>query len=99
MILEKAIKIYEYEPGFVHSKVFISDDICATVGTINLDYRSLYLHFENGTLLYKSRRIENIKQNFEDTLKECKQMTTQGTRVHTCKDFFLSIIRIFSPLL
>ena len=98
-LIQGGVKIYEYEPGFVHSKVFISDDICATVGTINLDYRSLYLHFENGTLLYKSRRIEDIKQNFEDTLKECKQMTTQGTRVHTCKDFFLSIIRIFSPLL
>ena len=98
-LIQGGVKIYEYEPGFVHSKVFISDDICATVGTINLDYRSLYLHFENGTLLYKSRRIEDIKQNFEDTLKECKQMTTQSTRVHTCKDFFLSIIRIFSPLL
>ena len=98
-LIQGGVKIYEYEPGFVHSKVFISDDICATVGTINLDYRSLYLHFENGTLLYKSRRIKDIKQNFEDTLKECKQMTTQSTRVHTCKDFFLSIIRIFSPLL
>ena len=98
-LIQGGVKIYEYEPGFVHSKVFISDDIYATVGTINLDYRSLYLHFENGTLLYHSKHVMDIKQNFEDTLKHCKQMNLKDTHVNVIKGLFLSIIRIFSPLL
>ena len=98
-LIQGGVKIYEYEPGFVHSKVFVSDDIYATVGTINLDYRSLYLHFENGTLLYHSKHVMGIKQNFEDTLKHCKQMNLKDTHVNIVKGLFLSIIRIFSPLL
>ena len=98
-LIQGGVKIYEYEPGFVHSKVFVSDDIYATVGTINLDYRSLYLHFENGTLLYHSKHVMNIKQNFEETLKHCKQMNLKDTHVNIVKGLFLSIIRIFSPLL
>ena len=93
------VKIYEYESGFVHSKVFISDDTYATVGTINLDYRSLYLHFENGTLLYKSKKILDVKQNFIDTLSKCKEIQIEDTHVNIVKGLFLSIIRIFSPLL
>ena len=98
-LIQGGVKIYEYEPGFVHSKVFISDDIYATVGTINLDYRSLYLHFENGTLLYKSKRIMDVKQNFFDTLSHCKEIQMKDTHVNLFKGLFLSIIRIFSPLM
>lgn len=98
-LIQGGVKIYEYEPGFVHSKVFISDDIYATVGTINLDYRSLYLHFENGTLLYKSKRIMDVKQNFFDTLSHCKEIQMEDTHVNLFKGLFLSIIRIFSPLM
>ena len=98
-LIKGGVKIYEYIPGFVHSKVFISDDTVATVGTINLDYRSLYLHFENGILLYTSRSIQDIKQNFEDTLSRCKQIQSEDTHVPLIKSFFLSVIRIFSPML
>lgn len=98
-LIQGGVKIYEYEPGFVHSKVFISDDTYATVGTINLDYRSLYLHFENGTLLYKSKKILDVKQNFIDTLSKCKEIQIEDTHVNIVKGLFLSIIRIFSPLL
>ena len=98
-LIQGGVKIYEYEPGFVHSKVFISDDTYATVGTINLDYRSLYLHFENGTLLYKSKKILDVKQNFMDTLSKCKEIQIEDTHVNIVKGLFLSIIRIFSPLL
>lgn len=51
-LLQAGVKIYEYEPGFIHSKIFVVDDAFATVGTVNLDYRSMFLHFENGVLLY-----------------------------------------------
>lgn len=98
-LIQGGVKIYEYEPGFVHSKVFICDDTYATVGTINLDYRSLYLHFENGTLLYKSKKIMDVKQNFMDTLSKCKEIQVEDTHVNIIKGLFLSIIRIFSPLL
>ena len=98
-LIQGGVKIYEYEPGFVHSKVFICDDTYATVGTINLDYRSLYLHFENGTLLYKSKKIMDVKQNFMDTLEKCKEIQITDTHVNIVKGLFLSIIRIFSPLL
>lgn len=98
-LIQGGVKIYEYEPGFVHSKVFIYDDTYATVGTINLDYRSLYLHFENGTLLYKSKKIMDVKQNFFDTLEHCKKIQVEDTHVNIVKGLFLSIIRIFSPLL
>lgn len=98
-LIQGGVKIYEYEPGFVHSKVFICDDTYATVGTINLDYRSLYLHFENGTLLYKSKKIMDVKQNFIDTLSKCKKIQVEDTHVNIIKGLFLSIIRIFSPLM
>ena len=98
-LIQGGVKIYEYEPGFVHSKVFVCDDTYATVGTINLDYRSLYLHFENGTLLYKSKKVLDVKQNFMDTLSKCKEIQVEDTHVNIVKGLFLSIIRIFSPLL
>ncbi len=70
------VKIYEYIPGFVHAKVFVSDDEKAVVGTINLDYRSLYHHFECATYLYRSDCISDIEADFEDTLAKCREVTS-----------------------
>ncbi len=98
-LIEGGVKIYEYEPGFVHSKVFISDNKYATVGTINLDYRSLYLHFENGTLLYNASTIKDIYQNYVETLEKCKEITIKDTHMHFIKGFIISVIRIFAPML
>lgn len=61
-LLENGVQIYEYEPGFVHAKVFVSDDCKATIGTINLDYRSLYHHFECGTYLYASPEVAKLSR-------------------------------------
>lgn len=98
-LIDGGVKIYEYMPGFVHSKVFISDDKYATVGTINLDYRSLYLHFENGTYLYDCSKIKNIKDNFEDVLSKCKKIDIEDTHVNFMKGFIISVIRIFASML
>ena len=76
-LLEAGVKIYEYTPGFVHAKVFASDDVKAVVGTINLDFRSLYLHFECGTFFYKVPTISFIEEDFQATLKKCKQITME----------------------
>ena len=74
-LLEAGVKIYEFTPGFVHSKVFVSDDIKAVVGTINLDYRSLYHHFECATYLYRCSCIAEIEQDFLNSLQECREVT------------------------
>ena len=72
---EAGVKIYEYTPGFVHAKVFVCDDEKAVVGTINLDYRSLYHHFECAAYLYRTSCIPQIEEDFEETLKKCKEIS------------------------
>lgn len=79
-LLEAGIKIYEYTPGFVHAKVFVSDDETAVVGTINLDYRSFYHHFECATYMYKSNCITDIEADFQHTLAQCRQVTPETIR-------------------
>ena len=76
-LLASGVKIYEYEPGFVHAKVFVSDDREAVVGTINLDYRSLYHHFECATWMYGVDCVAQIEQDFQDTCKACRQVTAK----------------------
>lgn len=79
-LLESGVKIYEYTPGFVHAKVFVSDSAEAVVGTINLDYRSLYHHFECATYLYKTDCIQEIEADFQATLAKCRQVTMETVR-------------------
>lgn len=76
-LLEAGVHIYEYTPGFVHAKVVVSDDTKAVVGTINLDYRSLYLHFECAAYLYKVPAIKDILKDFADTLERCQEITME----------------------
>lgn len=74
-LMESGVQLYEYTPGFVHAKVFVSDDCKAVVGTINMDYRSFYHHFECAAYLYKTACIPAIEADFQDTLKKCKRVT------------------------
>lgn len=99
-LIEAGIKVYEYLPGFIHSKVFLSDDEMAAVGTINLDYRSLYLHFECGVYLYKTESIKEIKEDFKDTFNKCKLITLEDTKkIKWSNRFLRAIIRLIAPLL
>lgn len=75
VLLNAGVKLYEYSPGFVHAKVFVSDDTKAVVGTINLDYRSLYHHFECATYMYKTDCIARIEKDFQDTMSKCRVVT------------------------
>lgn len=70
-LLSAGVKIYEYSPGFIHGKTFLSDDLIGTVGTINLDFRSLYLHYECGCVLYKKQGLADIREDFEENFKKC----------------------------
>ncbi len=79
-LINAGVKIYEYTPGFVHAKVFVSDDVKAVVGTINLDYRSLYHHFECGTFLYRADCIAEIEKDFQDTLVKCRRVTQESIK-------------------
>ena len=78
--MKAGVSIYEYTPGFVHAKVFVSDDVKAVVGTINMDYRSLYHHFECATYLYGTECIRDIKQDYIETLENCQQVTMETIR-------------------
>jgi len=79
-LLESGVKIYEYTPGFVHAKVFVSDMREAVVGTINLDYRSLYHHFECATYLYDTDCIPDVEADFKRTLAKCRQVTKETVK-------------------
>lgn len=79
-LLDSGVKIYEYNPGFVHAKVFVSDDREAVIGTINMDYRSLYHHFECAAYLWKADCIPEIEQDFRQTLSKCVEITHQTVR-------------------
>ena len=99
-LTEAGVKIYEYIPGFVHAKVFVSDQEKAVVGTINLDYRSLYHHFECATYLYKTSCIKDIEQDFQQTLAECREVTLETIKHE--KAFYKvvgSVAKILAPLM
>lgn len=100
MLLRSGVEIYEYTPGFVHAKMFVVDGRIATVGTINLDYRSLFLHSENGCLLYETDSIKDIQKDFDETFKVSEKFylekynaTPRGKRL------FRKILQIFAPLM
>lgn len=99
-LLESGVKIYEYTPGFVHAKVFVCDDREAVVGTVNLDYRSLYHHFECAAYMYGVECISDIETDFQSTLKKCRRVTKETIK-HEKKFMKLLgfIMKGFAPLM
>jgi len=99
-LLEAGIRICEYEPGFVHAKLFVSDDTKAVLGTVNLDYRSLYHHFECGAVLYKNSQIAVMEKDFQATLGKCMEMTVEDYKKLKLRERFLGrLMRIVAPLM
>ncbi len=102
-LLKAGVKIYEYTPGFIHSKMFVCDDETAVVGTINLDYRSLALHYECGAFMYKSSAVLKIKEDFLSTEASCKEITLENhpypKKMKFLQLMWLGILRTFSPLM
>ena len=99
-LIESGVQIFEYTPGFVHAKVFVSDDDTATVGTINLDYRSLYLHFECGAFIYNNREVDKIERDFQKTLTRCHKVTLVEAKGQTLlTKMSEKILRLIAPLM
>ena len=98
-LTEAGVRIFEYEQGFVHAKVYLSDDEYAIVGTVNLDYRSLVHHFENGVWLYKHDVLAEIKADMTATMSESIEMTKQNIKDNLIQRLIRSVVRIFSPML
>lgn len=99
LLVKSGVKIYKYTPGFVHAKVFVSDDHIATVGTINLDYRSLYLHFECGVYMEDVDCIKDIKDDVCETITKCKEVTKKEATPKLLKGMWQAVLRLFAPLM
>lgn len=98
-LMDAGVKVYEFEPGFVHAKVYMSDDKYAIVGTINLDYRSLVHHFENGVWMYQHEVIQDIKADFEETMARSIDMTENPFNETLLNRFIRALVRALSPML
>ena len=99
-LVQAGVKVYEYLPGFIHSKTCVVDDQFGMVGTINLDYRSLYLHFECGVWLYQSRSVETIRDDFLATQAMSQQVQlAEIQQLSWGKRLYRSLLRVFAPLL
>lgn len=98
-LLRAGVKIYEYTPGFIHAKSFVCDDKLCVVGTINMDYRSLYLHFECGTLMYNNPEIKQVKKDDLDTMEKCRKVELSDMKTNFLGELFDSFLRSIAPLL
>lgn len=99
-LLEAGIRIYEYTPGFIHSKIFVSDDTVATVGTVNVDYRSFYFHFECGTWLCGNDAVTEIRDNYFETLKKSEEIKLdKWKRRPLSQKFKQGLLHIFAPFM
>lgn len=99
-LLASGVKIYEYSPGFIHAKVFLADGIKAVVGTINLDYRSLYHHFECATYLYKTECLPDIYADFQKTLALCDQVSLESWKARPLYQKLIGVvIKMIAPLM
>ena len=98
-LIAAGVKIYEYTPGFIHAKTFVCDGKYATVGTVNLDFRSLYLHFECGVWLYKAPVIADIERDLLAVFDESKLIGAKDCKANFLVRAFRSVIELFAPLI
>ena len=99
-LLRAGVQIYEYTPGFIHAKMFTSDDEKAVVGTINLDFRSLYLHFECASYFFRNAVVMDVEEDFQKTLAKSERITLENCRKYPfIKRFVGKALRILAPLM
>lgn len=99
-LTKSGVRVFEYTPGFIHSKIFISDDNMAVVGTINMDYRSLYLHFENAVLICRSSVLKDIYEDFIETQEKCHEFSYEECRaIPLYKKLGRGLLKVFAPLM
>ncbi|MBQ8432381.1 MAG: cardiolipin synthase [Clostridia bacterium] len=98
-LMNAGVKIYEYTPGFLHAKSYIADDTYAMIGTINLDYRSLVHHFENGVWMYKCAAIRDLKADMDGILAKSMEITPAMLKTGLPMRFLRALVRVFAPML
>jgi len=98
-LLKAGVKIYEYTPGFVHAKAFIVDDIFGGIGTVNLDYRSLFLHFECESVFYKASILKDLKKDYLETQDKCKERKLDDQKESGWHRFVNNLLRVIAPML
>ena len=99
-LIKAGVKIYEFTPGFVHSKLIVSDDLVAIVGSANFDFRSLYLHFECSVLLYKTDSLRQIYRDFKRIIEKSEQITIENCDRRSWIQKLLGfILKPFAPLM
>jgi cardiolipin synthase len=98
-LLRSGVKIYEYTPGFMHSKTVVCDGRAATVGTTNFDFRSFYFHFECGVWMYDCAAVASVEKDFLCTLKKCKQINESDCKKNIFVRTLQAILRVFAPLM
>jgi cardiolipin synthase len=97
-LIASGVRIYEYRPGFVHAKAFMVDEDIAMVGTINLDYRSLAHHFEDGVYLYKSPVVAAMQKDFKETMAKSIEMSPKTIRSRPKERVEKALLQFFAPL-
>ena len=98
-LMTAGVRIYEYTPGFIHAKTYLVDGECAMIGTINMDYRSLVHHFENGVWMYRTDCIADIKADLLHTLERSTPITQDTQTANIRQRLFCSLVRIFAPMM
>ncbi len=98
-LIRAGVRIYEYAPGFLHAKCYVSDDRVAVVGSINMDYRSLFLHFECGALLFHNSQVIALRDDVRATLPQCREVQLSDCRTSLPGTLLDSVLRLLSPLM
>lgn len=98
-LIKNGVRLYEYTPGFIHAKTFVCDDKYATVGTVNLDFRSLYLHFECGVWMYGVPEIDRIKEDYLITMGKCRVIGANDYRGGFWRELFRAVMILLAPMM
>ncbi|NCC68480.1 MAG: cardiolipin synthase, partial [Clostridia bacterium] len=99
-LLQAGVRIYEYAPGFIHSKICVCDDEYGICGSINFDYRSLYLHHECAAWMYRSKAVIQMRDDFNKTLLKCREITPEmWSKQSWHKRLLQSLLRVFAPMM
>lgn len=99
-LMESGVRIFQYTPGFTHAKGILVDGELATVGTVNFDYRSLYLHFECGVWMYGTKILEDIQRDFEATFEKCREMVLEECqKISSIQKLWRAILKMLAPML
>jgi cardiolipin synthase len=99
-LIEAGVRIYEYTPGFIHTKAVVSDDDIGTIGTSNFDFRSFYLHYEDISLIYKTKSVKDLRNDFIETFAISEEIEAKDIkRNNIFKRALLVVLKILSPLL